>query len=92
MTLDNYIPEFEESKKAGRLVLEGKGVAGNEEWARAYDDVVNAFVADNPGTDKVNTQNVEESLIGPDESAVLDNRLKEIMENKDVRHERHNIR
>ena len=41
-----YFLEYPALETAGRLVLAGKGAAGNAEWSKAYDAVVRAVEAD----------------------------------------------
>jgi hypothetical protein len=41
-----YFLEYNALEAAGRLVLAGKGVAGNADWIKAYDAVVRAVEAD----------------------------------------------
>jgi hypothetical protein len=74
-----YFLEYSVLEKAGRLVIAGKGVAGNAEWQAAYEAVVAAIEADPQYARKAHLAFTPgDAEKGTDEAKVLGQLLEEI--------------
>jgi hypothetical protein len=79
-----YFLEYPALEKAGRLVLAGKGGAGNVEFASAYGDVVTAIESDPQyAAAKDLPWKPMPSEKGTDEAKILDQLLKDIKQAED---------